>query len=48
MLHFTDPLSEDSTDDLAKLRDFLEKLGNSFRNKYSPNQNISVDEYLSL
>ena len=48
MLHFTDPFSEDPADSLSKLRGFLEKLGNSFRNNYTPNQNISVDEYLSL
>ena len=48
MLHFTDPLSEDPADSLAKLRGFLEKLESSFRNNYTPDQNISVDEYLSL
>ena len=48
MLHFTDPVSEDPADSLAKLSGFLEKLGNSFRNNYTPNQKISVDEHLSL
>ena len=37
MLHFTDPISEDPEDSLIKLRGFLEKLGNSFRNNYIPN-----------
>ena len=48
MLHFTDPLSEDPADSLTKLRSFLEKLVNSFRNNYTPYRNISVDEYLLL
>ena len=38
----------DPADSLAKLRGFLEKLENSFCNNYTPDQNISVDEYLSL
>lgn len=48
MLYFTDPLSEDPADSLAKLCGLLEKLGSSFRNNYTPDQNISVDECLSL
>ena len=48
MLRFNDLLFEDSEDSLAKLRGFIEKLGNSFRKIYTPNQNISVDGYLSL
>ena len=30
LLHFTDQLSEDPADSLAKLRGFLEKIGNFF------------------
>ena len=48
MLRFNNLLFEDSEDSLAKLRGFIEKLGNSFRKIYTPYQNISVDEYLSL
>ena len=48
MLHFTDPLLEDSQESLAKLNTFLNSLRETFRANYTPEQHLAVDEYLSL
>ena len=48
MIHFTDPLQEDPEDSLKKLSSFLDSLSESFANVYVPEQNVAVDEYLSL
>ena len=48
MTHFTDPLQEDPNDCLRKFSSFLDLLSESFASLYMPEQNIAVDEYLSL
>ena len=48
MIHFTDPAEEDPEDDMRKLSSFLDSLQDSFKHVYTPEQNVAVDEYLSL
>ena len=48
MIHFTDSLQEDPNDCLRKLSSFLDLPSESFTSVYIPEQNITVDEYLSL
>ena len=48
MIHFTDSLQEDPEDSLRKLSSFLDLPSESFASVYTPEQNIAVDEYLSL
>ena len=48
MTHFTDPLQEDPNDCLRKLSSFLDLLSESFASLYIPEQNIAVNEYLSV
>jgi len=42
MLHFTDPLTEDPEDPLAKLSTFLADLQKNFKNNYTPEQNVKT------
>jgi len=42
MLHFTDPLTEDPEDPLAKLSTFLADLQKNFKNNYTPEQNRQI------
>ena len=48
MIHFTDPSEEDSEDPMRKLSSFLDILRDRFKEVYTPEQNVAVDEYLSL
>ena len=48
MLHFVDPLNEDPEDSLRKLSTFLDSMADKFQRNYTPQQNVAVDEYLSL
>ena len=48
MIHFTDPLAGDPADSLRKLSSFLNHLQHNFSSNYLPEQNIAVDEHLSL
>ncbi|XP_047132416.1 piggyBac transposable element-derived protein 4-like [Hydra vulgaris] len=48
MMHFTDPGNENHDDSLCKLRSLIDSLSKIFSENYTPEQNVSVDEYLSL
>ena len=48
IIHFSDCVTFDDDDTLHKLRYFIDKLGVNFMNNYTPDQNVAIDEYLSL
>ena len=48
MIHFYDVIQYDPDDPLKKLRYFLDKLLEKFKNNYAPEENIAIHEYLSL
>ena len=48
MIHFSDPEEEDPTDSLRKLRYMIDYLTGNFLQNYTPEQNLALDEYLSL
>jgi len=48
MIHFTCPENEDIEDPLHKLSSFIDLLQQRFQQVYTPEQNVAVDEYLSL
>ena len=48
MIHFTDPADEDPEDPMRKLSTYLDVLLACFKEVYTPEQNVAVDEYLSL
>jgi len=48
MIHFTDPLNEEPDDELRKLRFSLDFLYTKFEENYTPEENLAIDEYLSL
>ena len=48
MIHFSDPEEEVNTDSLKQLRDLIDHLSNFYYKNYAPEQNLSLDEYLSL
>ena len=47
MIHLSDVIQYDPEDPLKKLRYFLDKLLEKFKNNYAPEENIAIDEYLS-
>lgn len=48
MVHFSNPVDFNKEDPLNKLRYFLDELSKSFLANYTPEQNVAIDEYLSL
>ncbi|MEM7299394.1 MAG: hypothetical protein AAF391_14145, partial [Bacteroidota bacterium] len=48
MIHYSDILEYDSADPLHKLSYLIEELSDNFEKTYVPEQNIAIDEYLSL
>ena len=48
MLHFSDPGAEEQNDTLWKLRFTINYLIERFKGNYIPEENIAIDEYLSL
>ena len=48
MLHFSDPEAEEQNDTLRKLRFTINYLIERFKGNYIPEENIAIDEYLSL
>jgi hypothetical protein len=44
--HISDPLQENPTDKLTKIRPLISKLENAFQDVYVPGKNISIDEGL--
>ncbi|XP_012565096.1 piggyBac transposable element-derived protein 4-like [Hydra vulgaris] len=48
MMHFTYPGNKNHDDSLCKLRSLIDSLSKCFSENYTPEQNVSVDEYLSL
>ena len=48
MIHFSDVIQYDQEDPLKKLRYFIDKLLEKFKNNYAPEENIAIDEYLSF
>ena len=47
MIHFSDPEEEVNTES-KKLRDLIDHLSNVYYENYTPQQNVSLDEYSSL
>ena len=48
MIHFTNPLLADPTQNLSKLDTYLNALRERYKSIYIPERDIAVDEYLSL
>ncbi|XP_066915080.1 piggyBac transposable element-derived protein 4-like [Clytia hemisphaerica] len=48
MIHFTAPEDEKADDSLRKLRSTMDYLLAKFKSNYTPQQEVAIDEYLSL
>ena len=48
MIHFSDPAEEVNTDSPKNLRGLIDHLWNVHYENYTPEQNLSLNEYLSL
>ena len=48
MIHFSDVVDYNPDDPLKKLCEYIDELSLRFRENYTPNMNLAVDEYLSL